>query len=235
MKAFIRSMLEPVTELFFPHTCAACGSNVLPAGNGLCAECLFHLPVTGFLQQPGNPVEQVFWGRLRIEQAAACCFFSKKSRVQELLHQVKYNYRKDAGLQVGQWMGYQLSEAAWFASIDFLLPMPLHPKRQLKRGYNQAELLCSGISSITGKVFQPGLTGRKSAAGSQTKQHRGERLLNMQEAFVIHDPAALENAHVLLVDDVVTTGATLEAMGSKLLQVKGLRLSICCFAYTLPH
>jgi ComF family protein len=230
-----RYCFKAFSALFFPHNCAGCNSPALPESAGICAQCLSKLPITGYLSEPGNAVEQVFWGRLPVSRAAACCFFTKKSRVQSALHQIKYHFRKDAALQIGEWMGNQLANSGWCANVDLLLPMPLHRKREQERGYNQAALLCNGISD---KLNIPTLNHalvRKSATRSQTKQHRAERWENMQGVFAIADPNLLINKHVLLVDDVITTGATLEAMGEILLKVPGLKLSILCFAYTVKH
>ena len=231
----ISSLFQHLFHLFFPHTCAACGTANLGPDAGICAECLSTLPATGFLREPGNPVEKIFWGRLKLENAGACCFFTKKSRVQRALHQVKYHHRQDAGQQLGNWMGHQLASTPWFGAIDLLLPMPLHPKRRAERGYNQAELLCSGISQVTGKTSDPGVLARISATRSQTSQHRQERWENMQGVFTVTDPDRLKGQHILLIDDVVTTGATLEAMGMQLTGIPGLTLSICCFAFTTKH
>ncbi|ULQ51260.1 ComF family protein [Flavihumibacter fluvii] len=234
MPAFL-TLFHHLSGLFFPHTCAACGSANLVPDAGICPQCLATLPVTGYLHEPGNPVEEIFWGRITLQHAAACCFFAKKSRIQHALHQVKYHFRGDAAIHLGEWMGHQLSASAWFSSIDLLLPMPLHPKRQSERGYNQAELLCRGISAVTKLQQLPNALVRKSATRSQTHQHRHERWENMQGVFGIADPGPLANRHILLIDDVVTTGATLEAMGEQLLKIPGLTLSICCFAYTVKH
>jgi ComF family protein len=222
-------------QLLFPHTCAACGNNNLPVSSGICSQCLYQLPETGFLKQQNNAVEKIFWGRLKISNAAACCFFSKKTAVQHILHQIKYNYRKDACIQLGVWMGHLLDQCDWFKEVYVLLPMPLHRKRMEERGYNQATLLCEGISSVTGIPTLPDALVRLASTNSQTKQQRSKRWENMQQVFAVKEKNALMNKHVLLIDDVVTTGATLEAMGEQLLNLEGLRLSICCFAYTLPH
>lgn len=222
-------------ELFYPHTCAGCGSALLPPHAGVCATCLSTLPATGFLETPSNPVAQIFWGRLPVTRASACCYFNKKTRVQSILHQIKYHYRKDAGLQLGQWMGTQLLATGWLKDIDLLLPMPLHPAREAKRGYNQAALLCEGISSITGLPTAGALIIRKAATDSQTNQDRAARWENMQGVFTVANPGALQHKNLVLVDDVITTGATLEAMGAELMKLPGIQLHILCFAFTQKH
>lgn len=230
-----RYLGKSLLDLFFPHTCAGCGSAVLAPDAGVCATCISTLPATGFLTTPDNPVAQIFWGRLPLTQAAACCYFNKKTRVQSILHQVKYHYRKDAGLQLGQWMGAQLHSTTWLKDTDLLLPMPLHRAREATRGYNQAALLCEGISRITGLPVAAELITRKAATNSQTRQDRTARWENMQGVFAVTDPAALEKKKVVLVDDVITTGATLEAMGAELMQVPGLQLQLLCFAFTQKY
>lgn len=227
--------LHAIQSVFFPHTCAACGINQLPQNAGICSSCLFELPITGFTQLPANEVEKIFYGRLSLEHAAATTYFTHKSIVQEILHQLKYAYRKELGLQLGAWMGFQLQSADWFSKIDCLLPMPLHPKRKATRGYNQAELLAIGIQQQTRLPLYSDCLERITPTRSQTTQHRSERWQNMREVFRVSKPAAIQQKHVLLIDDVITTGATLEAMGEKILQVPGTRLSLFCFAYTLPH
>lgn len=226
---------KALLDLFYPHTCAGCGSALLPPYAGVCASCLSSFPATGFLDLPDNPVAQIFWGRLPVTRAAACCYFNKKTRVQSILHQIKYHYRKDAGFQLGQWMGAQLQMTSWPNDIDLLLPMPLHRAREEERGYNQAALLCEGISSMTGLQTAGGCIIRQAATNSQTRQDRAARWENMQGVFKVADPGALQNQKLVLVDDVITTGATLEAMGAELMKVPGIRLHILCFAFTQKH
>ncbi len=151
------------------------------------------------------------------------------------MHQIKYRSREDAARQLGQWMGHQLLHKPWFMESDLLLPMPLHAKRLKSRGFNQAAVLCEGISSVTGIPMRNDLLQRQSSTSSQTTQHRQERWQNMQGVFALRDPLSLENKKLVLVDDVVTTGATLEALGRAVAAVPGTRISIACLAYTLPY
>lgn len=228
-------MLRAFLHLVFPHNCCCCGLDLPDDNEGICSGCMYLLPQTGYHLQAGNPVEQIFWGRVPLQHAAATCFFTKRSRVQQLLHAIKYHHRSDAGWQLGQWMGHQLLSAPWISEMDGILPMPLHERRQRERGYNQAALLSSGMSQVLGIPTYPDAIARKAETASQTRQQRSERWENMQQVFEVRDAAVLEGKHLLLVDDVVTTGATLEAMCLQLLQVSQVRLSVYCFAYTLPH
>lgn len=228
-------LLEAFRKLIFPHTCAVCGTNQLEDSDGLCIACLWNIPTTNFVNIAGNEVEKIFWGRLPLVHASAASYFTTKSAVQKMLHQLKYNHRRDVGSQLGKWMGAQLATVDWKKEIDCILPMPIHPTRKATRGYNQAALLCEGIHQQTGIPFQANLLERNKSTRSLTTQHRAERWTSMQEVFSIKDSSLLTNKHILLVDDVVTTGATIEAMGEKILECVGTRLSIYCFAYTLPH
>jgi ComF family protein len=235
LKSGVKKLLEMLAQLVFPHTCVICGTNELISTNGICRACIWNLPATSFLTLENNEVEKIFWGRLPVTHAAAATYFTHKSAVQKALHQIKYGHRKDAGLQLGRWMGIQLMQSHWWKDIDWVLPMPIHASRRARRGYNQAELLCQGIGEQTGMVVRNELLERVKSGHSLTTQHRVQRWQAMREVFAVRDPAALENRHVLLVDDVVTTGATLEAMGEKILACRNTRLSIYCFAYTLPN
>lgn len=184
---------------------------------------------------PNNSVEQVFWGRLHLEHAAALHFFTKGSAVQEVLHQLKYSNRKELGMQLGRWMGTALLRTNWVATVSALVPMPIHPKRLQERGYNQAALLAEGIASVTGIPLYLSAVMRKTRTQSQTRQHRWERWDNMQNVFEVNTPSELSNKHVLMIDDVITTGASLEALGNTISSIENTQLSIYSLAYTLPH
>ncbi len=235
MQKWLGEMGRSLRSIVYPHCCTACGSNVLPPANGICTHCLQQLPRTGFLQQRDNPVARVFWGRLPLEQAAALVWFQQHSAVQQLMHGIKYGGRKDAAFQLGRWMGYQLLDSAWLQQIDGLLPVPLHASRFAARGYNQAACLCEGIAQVCSLPLILSAVQRQLATSTQTRQHRKARWNNMKQVFAVQNEALLCNRHLLLVDDVVTTGASLDALGQQLRRLPGVRLSVCCFAYTAPH
>ncbi|ULQ55158.1 ComF family protein [Flavihumibacter rivuli] len=230
----MESWLRPIAGLFFPHTCAGCGNELDDKHSGICYRCKHELPRTGFLSQNENPVARIFWGRVPLLHAAACSYFTKGSLVQEIMHQVKYRYRPDAALDIGKWMGREIMESPLAYSTELMIPMPLHSSREQKRGYNQATLICKGIHEITGLPFADNLVKRNKATITQTKQHRGERWENMQSAFELSEPTVLEGKTILLVDDVITTGATIEALAAQLRKEVNCRISVLGFAYTLP-
>ncbi len=212
-------------HLLFPHVCAGCGNDMLNENSLLCIRCMDALPETNFELHPGNPVEKVFWGRLPLAGATAQFYFTKESLMQHLMHQFKYKSNKSLGFQLGQLMGEQLVASGRF-EVDAMVPLPLFPSRERRRGYNQATVLCEGMAKtmrvpILGKAII-----RSQHTETQTKKGRVERWENIEGKFELKDPSLLRNKHILLVDDVVTTGATLEACGQELLKAGNLHLSV---------
>lgn len=230
----LATAINSLIHLAFPHLCAGCGSDILTREHLLCLDCLSSLPQTSFHLHPNNPVEKLFWGRLPLTSATAQYYFTKQSVMQRLMHELKYKGNKEAGWYLGRLMGQQLHASNRFRQIDALIPLPLFPTKEHQRGYNQATLLCEGISRETGKPVLKNAVARTQHTESQTKKTRVERWQNMEGRFEVHDAGAIQGKHLLLVDDVVTTGATLEACGQELLQAPDVRLSIAtlCFAYS---
>lgn len=234
------SKMKPIQEigyglmhLFFPQVCAGCGTDISGAGTTLCFSCLHRLPLTRFGNWEGNPVEKSFWGRIPVEQATSLCHFTPGSLIQQLLHGLKYKGDRDTGLFLGGMMGRSLQSSGRFETLEALVPLPLFSARERRRGYNQATVLCEGIAAATGLPVLDRAVRRVTATDSQTHKNRIERWLNMEGRFELTNPAEVQSKHLLLVDDVITTGATLEACGRSLLSAAGVRLSIATLAYTL--
>ncbi|WP_242692001.1 ComF family protein [Aridibaculum aurantiacum] len=219
--------------MFYPHICTGCGTDILAPDQQLCLHCLNDLPVTNFFGHPGNPVEQIFYGRLNVYQAAAGYFFTKQSLLQHLLIQLKYRGNQEIGYYLGQQLGYLIKAHNAFATVDAMIPLPLNPRKEKKRGYNQATALCNGIAAVTNIPVIDKVVIRKVYTETQTQMGRINRWENMDGVFAVLDEPALQGKHLLLVDDVVTTGATLEACGSEILKVAGTNLSIATLAYTI--
>lgn len=226
---FIR-ILEDFISLFYPHLCAACGSDLRKGMHVLCAGCLFRLPRTDFHRQADNPVERLFKGKVTIHAATALFHFSKGEKVQRLAHALKYKGRQDIGLFAGELIGEEILSSTRFGIIDAVIPVPLHPDRLRKRGYNQAAAISEGVSLRTGAIHWPDGLVRTRATETQTRKHRFERFRNVDRIFTVSEKHDLSGMHVLLVDDVLTTGATLVACAESLLQVKGVRVSIAAMA-----
>ena len=199
----------------------------------LCAECFLKLPETGFIQQPGNPVENIFYGRIKVEAAAAAYYFTKDSLLQHLIVQLKYKGNQDVGFYLGKLLGHQLLQSGRFSDIDAIIPLPLNKRKEKKRGYNQAAVIADGIAEIWQKPILKNCAERLIFTETQTHKDRISRWQTMENVFAVTDKISLENKHILLIDDIVTTGATLEACGAKILEVPGTKLSILTVAYTI--
>ena len=221
----LKEIKESFLHLLFPHVCSGCGSDLLNEENMLCMRCTDAMPETSFELHENNPIEKKFWGRLQLISATAQFYFTKESLMQHLMHQFKYKGNKELGLQFGRMMGDQLRRSNRF-HVDALIPLPLFPAKEKRRGYNQATVLCNGIAEhLKIPVFDKVIL-RPQHTETQTKKGRVERWKNIEGKFILKDSKAISNKHVLLVDDVVTTGATLEACGIELLKAENTRLSI---------
>jgi ComF family protein len=228
----VQNLKESFLHFLFPHVCEGCGTDVVQADHLLCLQCLSSLPKTEFQFYPNNPVEKLFWGRLPVTAATAHCYFTKESMMQHLMHQLKYRGNKELGLYLGKVMGTALQAANRFRYVDALIPLPLYPFKERKRGYNQATLLCQGMAEVMDKPVLTDVVVRNTYTESQTKKSRVERWLNMEGRFELVNPGDIEGKHVLLVDDVVTTGATLEACGAALLNAANVQVSVATLCYS---
>jgi ComF family protein len=227
------SHLNDFAHLFFPHVCETCGSDVLENNSLLCPACFLKLPETGFIKEADNPVEKIFYGRIKVEAAASAFYFTKHSLLQHLIVELKYRNNKDIGFYLGKLLGYQLMQTDRFNNVDAIIPLPLNPRKERKRGYNQASVIAEGISSVWYKPILKNAVHRTVYTETQTHKDRVSRWQTMEGVFAAVDKASLEGKHILLVDDIVTTGATMEACGEKILQTQETKLSIATVAYTI--
>jgi|SRR5579871_3593297 len=227
-----KEIVHNLSHLFFPHTCAGCGTDILNAGQLLCLHCSNDLPFTHFDLYKNNPVEKIFFGRCNITNAMSLLYFTKDSALQNLLHQLKYKNKKEIGFYFGRMMGNALEHAQRFNAIDALISVPLFTAREKRRGYNQATVLCEGIAEILKMPVLKNALVRTNATETQTHKSRIERWQNMEGRFELKSAELLKDKHVLLVDDVITTGATLEACAQEILSVEGAKVSIATLAYT---
>lgn len=223
-------MLKPLLHLLYPHTCEACGHDLSRTEEILCIRCAHRLPVTGFQLAEGNPVEKIFHGRIALQHATAGYYFGQQSSLQQLVHQFKYHGRKDIALYLGRQLGLQLRQSNWWQQISTVMPVPLHAVKQRHRGYNQAALLAAGIAGILECHTAEGLE-RIPNSETQTRKSRIERWENVSSAFALKDPALVSSKHVLLVDDVITTGATLEACAQAVMSAGNVKVSVCSLGY----
>lgn len=227
------SLIDDFISLFFPRICYACGSSLYKNEEILCTYCMFRLPKTNFHLDSDNPVSRLFWGRVKIETAAAFFYYRKDGKVQQIIHQFKYKGRIEIGPFIGKLYGDYLKDVALFKNIDMIIAVPLHPKKKKKRGFNQSELFGKGLSEAMGVVLDKTSLYRNLASNTQTKKSRYKRWENVENIFAVKNQDKLTGAHILLVDDVVTTGSTLEACAQVLLQIEGVRVSVVAMAYAV--
>lgn len=226
----MKSLIDCLLNFFYPRLCHVCGELLVGGENLFCMGCLYHLPRTGYHKNRDNPVAELFWGRVRVVAATAFFLYEKGSVYQDLIHKMKYKGYREIGTVLGMYLGADLKESDGFSSVDCIIPVPLHPKKERKRGYNQSEWIARGIAKSMGKPMQVGNLVRISESSTQTRKSRIERWENVQRIFAVRYPERIAGKHVLLVDDVVTTGATLEACSSVLLETEGVRVSIATLA-----
>lgn len=220
-----RDWLDSILNLFYPRVCSACGEPLLKGEETVCLKCRHTLPKTGYELNPDNPLAQMFHGRVRFHAVTACFFFAKSGKVQHLIHELKYKGNKEAGVFLGRQIGETIKEAPLFQGIDFLIPVPLHPKREKQRGYNQSLMIAQGIHEVTGIPMGDKFLVRAVHTATQTKKSAEERYQNVKDIFEVRFANELENKHLLLIDDVLTTGATLEACAHQLEAITGVTLS----------
>ncbi|MFC0876857.1 ComF family protein [Saccharicrinis sp. FJH2] len=230
-KNLISNYLRDFTALLFPDLCFACSGPLMGNEKYICLSCEYDLPETHFDVMEGNPVEQAFWGRSRIYSATAFVRFEKGSKVQHLLHALKYNGQNELGDYMGQLMGQSIRDNRRFNTVDVIIPVPLHPKKLRKRSYNQSECLAKGMGNVLHRPVLTNVLIRKIYNPTQTKKGRYQRWENVEGIFEVVEPGQLENKHVLLVDDVITTGSTLEAAALPLVGIMNTRVSVMTFAF----
>jgi ComF family protein len=221
---------SPLLHFFYPHNCIGCGSDVIESENFLCIDCINNLPHTGFALHANNPVEKLFWGRIGITAGMSEFYFSKASIVQNLIHEFKYKGNRKVGLYLGNIIGKSLLASNRFKNIEILIPLPLFFQKEYKRGYNQSAILCEGITQVINIPVITKNVIRIVHTDTQTKKGRIERWENVEKSFSVLNPQDLKGKNILLVDDVITTGATLEACGSEILKIEDVHLSIATLA-----
>ena len=223
-------IINNIVSLFYPRLCAACGDALQQNEQCICLDCMLHLPETQFHKKHFNPMRQVFDGRVPVEEVTALMSYKKANRTQKILHNLKYKGEKEIGAVLGEYFGGQLLTEERYRGIQYILPIPLHPKKQRKRGYNQSEWIAMGLSKGMGIPYLTDVLIRSQFTETQTRKNRFARWQNVKEVFAVQHPEKVEHTHVLLCDDVLTTGATTEAAIHKLLEVEGVRVSVATLA-----
>lgn len=232
MNVIVRVMSD-IMRLVFPYNCEACGIELVGNEELICIQCWRFLPKTNYHLQPNNPIEIRFWGRIPIQHGAAIYFFNRDSRVQTLLHGLKYKNKPEIGLQIGRKYVTDLLISSWIQEIDLIIPVPLSEKKKKIRGYNQSEKIALRIGEGLQIPVDISSFIRIKHTKSQTTMTISERMQNVDQAFSVIYPSQLENKHILLIDDVITTGATLETCAREILKVPGTKVSVLTMAYAM--
>lgn len=222
---------EGLLGLLFPNLCEVCRTPLVKGERCICLSCLYKMPRTRFWKEKDNEIERLFWGKTRIEHACALFFFRKGSLYRPLIHKLKYSGNRRIGVRLGEELGICLNDVDTFSDVDLLTPVPLHPQKERARGYNQSELIARGISNIMNVPVDTGNLIRAHYTETQTRKNRMERIANVEKVFDVIDCSRFENKHVMLIDDVITTGSTIEACASVLSDKCNCRLSIASLGY----
>lgn len=219
-------------DLFYPPICACCEENLLDQEHIVCLLCRFDLPLVDNLDFTTNAISKVFEGRVLLEKSASFLLYRETGKAKQLIHELKYKNNQQIGVFIANWFGKILVKSEQFQNIDYIIPVPLHKKKLKKRGYNQLTTFGNKLSEILEIKYNDELLKRISFTKTQTHKNRLDRFQNTDSKFVLEEPNLLTNKHILLIDDVVTTGATLEACCKELMKAENVKISIITMAIT---
>ncbi|TVZ55963.1 ComF family protein [Lutibacter sp. Hel_I_33_5] len=224
--------LKDIFYLFFPKICTTCSESLLQSEKIICTACRHDLPIIDFKNYQHNKVSQIFYGRIPVEKAISFFYFRKKGKIKTLIHHLKYKGNQEIGSLIGNWFGVLLKESNQFNDVDYIIPVPLHENKLKKRGYNQLATFGKSLESKLNIPYKKDILIKVSSTKTQTYKSRLERFNDAKTKFKLTDIHFFENKHVLLIDDVITTGATLEACCLELLKTKNIKISIATIAFT---
>jgi ComF family protein len=229
---FLYELLDDFLSLLFPRLCKACSEHLMRNEDVICTECYISIPRTNFHLLPQNPVAQMFWGRCPIEKATSFSFYTRGSKMRQLIHNMKYKGHKEIGYELGKIFSSSLKGSGFSDDLDIIIPVPLHQSKLRKRGFNQSEFIARGIAEVTGLQIETGCLKREAgkATGTQTKSTRFDRWINVEGIFTVECQDILTGKHILLVDDVITTGSTIESCANELLKIENVKVSVVALA-----
>ncbi len=223
-------MLQSLKDLFFPQHCKSCSSHLGSYEQHICTDCRHHLPVTNYHLNNDDAIKKLFYGRLTLENAAALFHFEKRGGVQQLMHNLKYRGEHKISSFLGAWLGAELSQNPNYKTIDLIVPVPIHPKKKRKRGYNQVDGFAIALATQLKTSYSLSLLAKSKNTKTQVFKGRFTRSDEVFEAFSVKDTQLYKKKHILLVDDILTTGATIEACAIQLLKIPNIKLSIAVMA-----
>ncbi|RKE98550.1 ComF family protein [Ichthyenterobacterium magnum] len=225
-------MIKNLLNLFFPKACLGCQNYLNDNEIYICTSCRHELPVTNFHFDDNDTIKKVLYGRVKLEHATALLHFSKKGIVQQLMHNLKYRGYEDIGLFLGQWLGAELKTINGYNTIDVVVPVPLHKSKFRKRGYNQVTKFGASIAEDLDAEFNSSTLIKTAATRTQVFKSRLKRSSDNDAIFAISEQQNLKGKHILLVDDIITTGATIEHCVNALLVIEGVKISVATMAIT---
>jgi ComF family protein len=225
-------MLKYLLNLFYPEVCCGCENLLIDNENEICIRCRHHIPLTNHLEIIENEAFKKFNGRLPIEHASSMMYYHKKGIVQQLIHQLKYKNKTKIGSILGQWHAEEIANHAVLKSVDYIIPVPLHKKRLKERGYNQVYSFCKSISDTIQIPIEEKVLYRKEYTKTQSKKGLVERNSISETTFDVHFTQLHHDKHFLIIDDVLTTGATLVACGNALLKIPNAKISVLTMAFS---
>ncbi len=228
--SFSQQLFRDFIYLFFPRYCLACNDTLVRGEDIICTSCMLEMPQTDYHRENGNALERRLGYRVRLCHAMALYKFSKSGRVQNLLHQLKYKNHPEIGVMLGKFYGARMAEAGLAGQFDVIIPVPLHPSRKRKRGYNQSAKFAEGLSEKLSAPFYDDVLTRRMRTDTQTRKTKLSRWENMSGVFHVSMPGIVTQKKILLVDDVITTGATLESCANTLLDTGCAQISVACIA-----
>ncbi|MEO5789850.1 MAG: phosphoribosyltransferase family protein [Gelidibacter sp.] len=223
-------MIINLLNLFFPKVCLACDDQLETSEVYVCTFCRHELPLTNFESTVHNDVTKRLYGRVQLENASALFWFTKKGLVQHLIHNLKYKGHEDVGKFLGQWLGQELKQQERFRTVDVVIPVPLHSKRLRQRGFNQVHEFGKELAEALECDFNTKVLQKDKATKTQVFKDRIRRWITDETLFVVTDYESLKGKHILLVDDIITTGATIEICANALSKIEGVTISVATMA-----
>lgn len=231
--SYLYDFWDDFISLLFPRLCYACGNHLLRNEYLICTECYVIIPRTNYHLIEDNPVAKLFWGRCLIEKAAAFSYYNKGSRIRNLIHNLKYKGIREIGYELGKIYGLSLNSSGFISDIDLIIPVPLHPAKERLRGFNQSELISRGIADSAILPVDTRTLSRIIVSSTQTRRSRYDRWTNVEGIFRVTDSQTIVGKHILLVDDVITTGSTIESCTNELLKTEGVKVSVVALAFAV--
>jgi ComF family protein len=226
------TFLKDFLYLIYPEVCHVCGSSLFRGEKLICMRCYRHLPRTNFYKDKNNDAARVFWGRIPVNFVYAAFYYNKGNAVQQLIHALKYKGIKKVGHFFGEEMGNEILTISCMNKPDLILPVPLHPRKLKKRGFNQSEVIAKSVAEKLEVPVNTAIIFRKAHTSTQTKKSKFDRWQNVENIFDVQQAETIEGKHLLLVDDVITTGSTLEACATALMKINGVQVSLAAGGFT---